>query len=120
MSIPQFDEIVYLSTEQEMEDKFSELGIMDVLPKCKPTPCSRDPEVNTLPPRNIVRHIRERGTLYFVNGSKLPIALIFQWDSHDGEPRRSIRWFIFGRVKYRLTLRDSGPTQENLSFPGAP
>jgi hypothetical protein len=99
-----------------MEEKFSELAMMGELARCQLTSFDRDPEIKTIPPRNIVRHVRERGTLY-LDISKHPIALIFEWDSPSGEACRSIRWFICGRVKYRLKFRDSGPTQESLSFP---
>jgi hypothetical protein len=86
------------------------------LSRCTRSTKNRDPEVNTLPPLNIVRHVRERGTLYIDNNIG-QIALIFEWDGPGGDPRRSIRWFIAKRVKYRLRLRDR--TQEPLPFPVA-
>lgn len=99
--------IQYL-TEPEIECKFQEFSMERILQGCIKKPASRDPDLLLIPPYTSVAHKREWGFLHkTLDGSE--ISLIFYWVDAGGDERRSIRWFVFGNVKYRLRFTIATP-----------
>lgn len=89
---------------EEMERKFVECGMDEILKTCKPKRTNRDPNISTNPPHTSVVHKREHGVQYTHENGDF-VALVFYWDEPTGEPRRSIRAFTCPDGKpYRLRI----------------
>ena len=93
----------YLS-QNDLERKFIELGMEAKLRDCSQNRAYRDPDLMTIPPLTSVKHKREYG-IEWKPDERGHGALIFHWESPDGEPKRSIRWFVCDGIKYRQRYR---------------
>jgi hypothetical protein len=79
-------------TDDELESKFLECAMPEILRTCKRKSANRDPGTITTPPYTSVRHRREHGFWYLTENDEL-IALIFYWDDPSGAEQMSIRMF---------------------------
>lgn len=99
-------------TEEEIERKFAECGMPEILKTCKTKSTERDPDVLTSPPYTSVKHKREKGLWHYLpedTDFQEPIALTFSWEGPDGLERMSIRQFISpdSGQPYKLKKRDA-------------
>jgi hypothetical protein len=79
-------------TDEELDSKFQECGMPEILKRCRPQPADRDPDVLTVPPYTSVVHKREKG-FWYITEEKEAIALIFHWEQPDGTEKQSVRRF---------------------------
>ena len=85
------DELVIL-TEEEMERKFLECGLPDLIKNCTTRRLDRIHSPRSGPPSNSVRHRRSKRIGYLTEGGAW-IAFIVHWEDAGGDAKRVIWQF---------------------------
>lgn len=84
-----------------MKHKFQEVKGDEILHDCRRVPADKDPDLLTIPPFHSIKHKREWGFTHVLPDGQ-QFALIFYWEDPGQEEQRSIRWFYFDGIRYRL------------------